>query len=646
MDKICSYYGMSIGKAVGIASQPVLEQYWLSIVLFLLAVASFAQTYFSVFAALVFTLIVPGLSFYRFFNLKAHEKWAFVPIFSVLTSVTFIYAMSLLLGYTNNTLSVCFLVLAATYTLVVYKKGQEFKPRQLRQKLRKINVTTLLLFMLILLISLGVLLKTVWFTNDYGIVITGANWQDTPFHYEIIESLNNGNFPPQTPNYVGTPLSYHYFVDFHTAIVERTYGYLPTLLPVLNAVFITIFAVAMYALVRPYGRKAAVAAAVMGTFGWGLGFFNIFPALFSGQPINWNSFFEYGGTFSLPPIYDNLIQQRPMLVGLPAFALVLILLNDLDDKKRLLLAGLVTGLVYQFNNVAFFCCFVAYAFALLFSLKKFKPSYLTFVLPSLVALPFILGGGASFQATLNTAWAIQFIKNPLTFYILNLGIPLILAVYCFFRRGNWYLKGTMLALIIIPHFIIFTPNVWDMYKFFIFAWIPIAALAGIALAKTRRVIVFALVLLSILTSVSVIVYNVNTEFLGATWAEYDVGMWARENTPENSVFLTYYFIHAPTSMVGGRLRVSSDINWPYGHGIPLEDIWAREKAIDNAYNGTATQLESLVRQYNVAYIYVGDQELSHYPNCLDHFNSIDWLINVYDQSGQYVYQIDQSRLDS
>ena len=638
---------MGVGEAVGATNRSVLEQYWISIVLFLLAAASFTQTYLAVFAALVFTFIVPGLSFYRFFNLKDHEKWAFMPVFSVLTSVVFIYAMSLLLGYSNTTISICFAILAAIYTFVVYKKGQEFKPQHLKQKLSRMNLTTLLLFALILLVSLGVLLKSVWFPNDYGIVITGSNWQDTPLHYEIIESLNNGNFPPQNPNYAGTPLSYHYFVDFHTAIIEKTYGYLPTILPVLNAVFIVVFALAMYALVRPYGRKAAIAAAVMGTFGWGFGFFNIFLALFSGQPINWNGFFEYGGTFSLPPIYDNLIQQRPMLVGLPVFALVLALLNDLDDKNRLLLAGLVTGLVYQFNFVAFFCCFLAYGFALLFNLKQFKPSYLYFVLPALVALPFIMSGSASFQAALNAAWVVQFVKNPLTFYILNLGVPFMLALYCFFfKKGNWYLKGTMLALIMIPHFLVLTPNVWDMYKFFIYAWIPLVALAGIALAKTRRAVVFALVMLSILTSVSVIAYNVNTEYLGATWAEYEVGMWARENTPENSVFLTYYFIHAPTSMIGGRLRVASYINWPYGHGVPLEDIWARENAIDNAYNGTAQQLESLAREYNINYIYVGDQELSHYPRCIDHFDSIDWLIKVYDQNGQYVYQIDWGGLGS
>ena len=594
----------------------------------------------------MFTFIVPGLCFYRFFSLDDHEKWAFIPIFSVLFSVQFVYVLSLLSGYSRNTILICFLALTTIYTLVIYKKGQDFQPQQLLQKFGKIKKTSILLFTVILLVSLGVLLRTVWFSNDYGIVITGANWQDTPFHYEIIESINNGNFPPQTPNYVGTPLSYHYFVDFHTAIVEKVYGYLPTLLPILNAVFIGVFAVSMYALVRPHGRQAAIAAAVVGTFGWGFSYYKFFSALFCGESVVFNSFFEYGGTFGLPPIYDNLLQQRPMLMGLPALVLVLTLLRNMDDKKRLLLAGLVTGLVYQFNNVAFFCCFVAYAFCLFVNLKKFKLSYLFFVLPSLVALPFILGGGATFQATLNVAWAIQFVKNPLTFYILNLGLPLLLAIYCLFKRGNWYLKGTMLALLIIPHFVIFTPNVWDMYKFFMFAWIPIAALAGISLAKTRKLVAFILVLLSILTSVSVIVYNVNTDFIGATWAEYNVGIWARENTPENSVFLTYYFIHAPTSMIGGRLRVSSDINWPYGHGIPLEDIWAREEAIDNAYSGSVSQLEGLVREYNVSYVYVGSQELSKYPNCISHFNSISWLTSVYNEDGQYVYQVEWIEIGS
>ena len=611
-----------------------------------MALAGFASTYIALLAAFVFTFIVPGLCFYRFFSFDDHEKWAFIPIFSVLFSVQFVYVLSLLSGYSRNTILICFLALTTIYTLVIYKKGQDFQPQQLLQKFGKIKKTSILLFTVILLVSLGVLLRTVWFSNDYGIVITGANWQDTPFHYEIIESINNGNFPPQTPNYVGTPLSYHYFVDFHTAIVEKVYGYLPTLLPILNAVFIGVFAVSMYALVRPHGRQAAIAAAVVGTFGWGFSYYKFFSALFCGESVVFNSFFEYGGTFGLPPIYDNLLQQRPMLMGLPALVLVLTLLRNMDDKKRLLLAGLVTGLVYQFNNVAFFCCFVAYAFCLFVNLKKFKLSYLFFVLPSLVALPFILGGGATFQATLNVAWAIQFVKNPLTFYILNLGLPLLLAIYCFFKRGNWYLKGTMLALLIIPHFVIFTPNVWDMYKFFMFAWIPIAALAGISLAKTRKLVAFILVLLSILTSVSVIVYNINTNFMGATWAEYNVGIWTRENTPENSVFLTYYYIHAPTSMIGGRLRVSSDINWPYGHGIPLEDIWAREEAIDNAYAGSVSQLEGLIREYNVSYVYVGSQELSNYPNCISHFNSISWLTSVYNEDEQYVYQVEWIELGS
>jgi hypothetical protein len=240
----------------------ILQLYWIPIVLLLLSVASLVSSFLGVLTALIFTFLVPGLIAYRFFNLKSHEIWAFIPIFSVLASVSLIYYLSLAFGYSRNIIILSFFALTAVYALVVYKKGEPLKPRKFL-KLKQIKKTSLIVFAVIFIVSLAVLYQSVWRGDQYGIVLTGSNWQDTPFHYEIIESLNNGNFPPQTPNYIDTPLTYHYFVDFHTALVEKMYGYLPTLLPVLNALFILVFAISIYALTRPYGRKAAVVATVL-----------------------------------------------------------------------------------------------------------------------------------------------------------------------------------------------------------------------------------------------------------------------------------------------------------------------------------------------------------------------------------------------
>ena len=170
----------------------------------MLTAASFVFGDIGIFTALVFTFLVPGLIAYRFFNLKSHEIWAFVPIFSVLVSVTLIYYLSLSFGYSQNTIIFSFLALTAIYALVVYKKGEPIQFPKFR-KLKQIKKTNLLIFAIIFLVSLAVLYQSVWRSDQYGIVLTGSNWQDTPFHYEIIESLNQGNFPPQTPNYIGTP---------------------------------------------------------------------------------------------------------------------------------------------------------------------------------------------------------------------------------------------------------------------------------------------------------------------------------------------------------------------------------------------------------------------------------------------------------
>jgi hypothetical protein len=628
--------------SVNVSYSAVLQKYWFSILMFALTAASFASPETSLLSAFLFTFLVPGLIFSRFFNLSSYEILAFVPIISVLVSTQLVYFVSLLLGYSKETVLLTFLVLTVIYTLVTFRKGEILIPKGVA-RIKQVKKTTILVFCLIFAIALIVLLKSVWSTNQYGIVLTGSNWQDTPLHYEIIEGVNNGNFPPQMSYYAGNPMTYHYFVDFHTAILEKVYGFLPTLLPFLNAVFIGIFGLSVYALAREYGRRAAIISAIIAVFGAGFSYYGLFSALVNGQFSSYTNYmYQYGQFFGLPPIFDNLLQQRPLLIGLPLFTLVLLLLRNMENKNRLLLAGVLTGLVYQFHNVSFFCCYVAYFIALILNLKRFKFSYLYFVVPSVLALPFIFSGGlsgSSFQ--LSVAFPATFAKvNPLAYYIANLGVPFLIALISFAKKGSYLLKGALITMILIPNLFLLTPNAWDMYKFFIFAWIPIAVLSGALLAKTKKGIAMLLIVISVLAAVSVVAYNVGTDYGGASWDEYHLGMWVRSNTPERSVFLTYYSIHCPPAMIGGRIVVSSYFNWAYGHGVPLDDIFRRGNDIDRAFNGTETDLKEVVQTYNVSYVYVGNDELQNYPGCVNRFSQITWLQPVYTIGLLYIYQVD------
>jgi uncharacterized membrane protein len=98
-------------------------------------------------------------------------------------------------------------------------------------------------------------------------------------------------------------------------------------------------------------------------------------------------------------------------------------------------------------------------------------------------------------------------------------------------------------------------------------------------------------------------------------------------------------------MIGGRLRVSSYVYWPYGHGEPLDQVNKREQSIDMAYNGTESQLASVIREYNVAYVYVGTEELGNYPDCISQFSVVTWLLQVYEDVGLRIYQVDLAMMD-
>jgi hypothetical protein len=530
-------------------------------------------------------------------------------------STHLIYYLSLFLGYSRETILFSFLILAVVYLIAYYSTPKS------RFNLKFIN-KSVLVFIFIFLLCLMILYKSVWFETDTGIVITGSNWQDTPLHYSIIESINNGNFPPEMPYYSGVKMSYHYFVDFHTAILEKTYGFTPKLLPVLNAIFILIFALSIYSL----ARKGEIFATLIATFGWGFTYFILFSALLTGEfnPMK-NYIYQYNSFFGLPPIFDNLLHQRPLLIGLATFAFVLNLLRDLE-KSRMLLAGVITGLLFPFHSLSFLCCFIAYFINIL---AKFKPHHLYFLIALVLAFPFIVSAG---HFEIRAPWAHYFLKgNPIAYYIANLGIPFLLVLIFFNRIEERLLKYVFVVLFVLPNLISFTPNPWDMYKFFHFSWVPISVLSGAILTKIRREIAIILLLLSVLASLSVVIYNISTNYVAASWDEYEAGIWIRDNTEEKSVFLTYHSIHSPPTMIGGRLRVLSYLNWPYGHGVKLDEIWGRARDVDRAYNGSIEDLKLVVKSYNVRYVYIGKEEIRIYPECIERFDKIKWLKLVYDR---------------
>lgn len=655
---------------------------------FILLLASLFSPHASLVTALLFTLFVPGYVIVEqyFKHLNIQEKLLLYPLLSVLISTHLIYFLSLAFGYSRRTILITFSVLFAFLLLFLLCDTETGTKRR---DLQLYSLKGVFLSSGIALFAYLVLSKSVWVWHRGYVVLTGSNWQDTPMHYEIIESINNGNFPPQMPYYAGANISYHYFVDFHTAILEKAFGaFFPRLIVFTNMIFVFLFALSLYVLASYLkNERAGAFAAVLGTLGAGFSYLLFFSALLSGQfePTT-NYFFEYGGLFAIPPIFDNLLQQRPQLMGLPTLTTSAYFFykgsracshscshggnfDPTEGKREIALAGLLAGLLFPFHILA---CFSALLIFLVNFLNNrlstrlegnrncelyFLLLFLPLISPYLIQM-FAFTGSDIGLRLLKLAWVFYFVKGePLIFYLANLGLPFLLALTSVFKKSLWphgfFVYSWMFSMLALPHFISFTPNIWDMYKFFHYALIAMAVAAGALLAdfaenmrgrssKFHKVLVSFIICLllvfSIFASVLVATWNVSTNYPCADVGEYETGIWVRENTPERAVFLTWSSIHAPVSMIGGRLRVLGYVNWAYGHGLY---IWEREDDVERAYRGNSSDTVEVMRKYGCEYVYVGKEELRNAPECLKKFEDCEQLEKVYeDPSGRnHIFKI-------
>ena len=510
-------------------------------------------------------------------------------------------------------------------------------------------------------------------------------------HAGIIESITQGNFPPQAPYYAGVPLTYYYFTDFHSAILSTLYGnFFPRILVYDNPLFAFMFFLAIYTLSYELTRKKTVAflSAFTGSLFSSYMFIKFVADLQRGsgwlsltditQLLSNHSYsMEYEQLFQMSNFADYFLQNRLMMVGLPVVIFVIVLLLyafPKRNKKVILLSGLITGFLIKFQFFAVVASVISFVVILFFNLKKYgvrvcSKYLLVFALP-VAALYLIFSNHninnqslfllakenfqfGPWEKDKDWLWHLRFIASNfgVTFFI-TLLLPVFFVLRAFKRKAVPFngLLVSLLAVIffLIPYCVRFTVYKGDMFKFFYFmaVFCVVATFWFLGTVIKNKYLQAAVFILIVVTSVSSSFLTLSNSMLNKNFAyskaEYQAGLWIRNNTPQKSVFITNPTVHCAVTQIGGRLRVLSYINWPYSHGYNSgeDNVFARLGDVRRIYTAESKgAVKEVLTKYNARYIYLSSDEKEEFPEAENIFSRADYLKKVYSQEGIVIYEI-------
>lgn len=527
----------------------------------------------------------------------------------------------------------------------------------------------------------GVLWSGLWQPTPSGIAAGGSNWSDLGVHLSIAQSLNAGNFPPDVPYFAGEPLIYHWFADFHAAIVARAAGIftIPSFV-VSSAILAGALALLVHGLARALlrgrrVRRAALLAAVLVVFGGGLGWMRLVGdvAVGFGDPIALvtqhsydNSWYDASGQvswpfFRIPSVMGTgLLVQRASTAGLPILVgAVLLLVSGLPstrarargwrDRPALIgLAGVLGALLAPFHFF-FFPAFLLIALGWvlvggrLFDRDAPRNAGL-FLGPYLLAIPF--AAAAVFQARgsgalkLVAGWeSAPFADGPwavLFFYLTNLGIPFLLAVLALVVPRvphRAFLAFWVVALFLVPNVVQVSVVGFDMNKLFQAMWIAVAILAAWLIRRWPTFAVAGVLLLAVPSPLLVSAWTALNREVVLGWGEVRAADWIAANTPERSVFVTNGWLNSPTDPAG-RLRVLTFT--PYIANLGY-DPDGRAAIVDTIYcSGSASVAAQLTRSLGATYLLDTGPPRQCERTIFD--GSPDWTL-VYDREGVRIWQV-------
>lgn len=633
----------------------------------------------------LFTFFVPGFVAIEVFfkELPSLVKLPLYLLTSVLISTYAVYIVSLLIGFSKRSILITFSLSAVLFILLVIKRKNILA--QFSDNIKKLFLPLFISIIIFIMFFLALFPAIFSYHNGYY-VMSAVNWQDTAMHLSIIQSIAQGNFPPQAPYFSGQPLNYYFLIDFHSAILQKLYNeFLPQILIFDNPFFPFIFFLSIYSLSFDFFKKklVAVLSGILILFSGNFLYIQFFKDLFSSSSGagfleafkelagNKGYTLDYGKLMQMTPYSDYFLQNRPMMLGLPAVVLIMLILKngfEKDKKKYLIFAGLLTGSLIKFQLFAFgvsLLIFIVSFFIFLKSKRDLSKLFIFFIpLILFVILSSVLFRSNNYvieSILANFRFGVWDKTKDFQWYLLfpfaNFGIPfsLFLISLLLFIKGKILLTKSLFVLLmqgillfIIPYAVFFTVYDGDMLKFFYFALIPFSLIAGLLLQKVWGsfrfgfIAVILILLFSSMNGFLTLGWSFFNKYIGYSKSEYDAGIWIRNNTPPSSVFATMPTVHSPVSDIGGRLRVLSYTTWPYSHGFNRgeDNVFKRQRDMDNLYQKAFTEeAKKILKSYNIKYIYLGSAEREQYVFIEAILKNEEYLELVYDLSGIKIYKV-------
>jgi hypothetical protein len=495
----------------------------------------------------------------------------------------------------------------------------------------------------------------IWRVTPDGVSSGGSNWSDLGVHLSIAATLNSGgNFPPDVPYFSGAPLVYHWFADFHAAILAEAAGIFSVPAMVVQstvlaaALALLVFSLARRLLRGRSARRAAVIAAVIVVFTGGLGWIRLIgdiavDPLASNAPqgagdianlVSHNSYDNQWLTgwpyFRIPSVMGTgLLAHRATTAGLPLLvAAILLFVVALPTKRQredgwrdrpwlIGLSGLLGALLAPFH---FFLFPVVPLLALAWVvaggrlLDRDAPrNALIFLVPYLVAVPFVVA--PALQATgsgwlrLVSGWpSAPIADGPAAvafFYLTNLGVPLVLALAALLlprvpHRG--FLAAWLIGLFVIPNVVQVSVIDFDMNKYFQAMWIAVGLLAAWLVRRWPLPAVAAMLLLALPSPLLVAIWTATSNLQVLSTSELAAARWVSSNTPPDAVFVTDGWVNSLTD-AGGRRRLTTFGPYIANLGYPPDE---RIADVAEIYcSGDAERSADLMRHYGATYLIDG-----------------------------------------